>query len=152
MVECAPEEARAGLKNFLEGFPQRYLRTHSVDQILAQYELSKELDTKEASVSIQKKDSGYEIMVLTWDRPFLFASVCAVMASFGLNIERAEAFSNEQGMVLDAFIVTVSERRGGAELDEADRKQIVRTLRRAISASGGESVRAITGIRSRSRS
>lgn len=141
----APAESRAGLKNFLEGFPQRYLRTHSVEQILAQYELSKELDTKEASVTIQKKESGYEIMVLTWDRPFLFASVCAVMASFGLNIERAEAFSNEQGMVLDAFIVTVSERRGGAELDEADRKQIVRTLRRAI--SGKEDIQELLSRR-----
>ena len=73
----APKADRAGLQNFLEGFPERYLRTHSVDQVLVQYKLSKELESKEASVSIEKKDSRYEIMVLTWDRPFLFASVCA---------------------------------------------------------------------------
>lgn len=141
----APEEERAGLKNFLEGFPQRYLRTHSVDQILAQYELSKELLAKETSVSIQKKDSSYEIMVMAWDRPFLFASVCAVMAGFGLNIERAEAFSNEQGMVLDTLVVTASERRAGAELDDTDRKQVVRTLRRVI--SGKEDVQGLLSRR-----
>lgn len=142
----APKADRAGLQNFLEGFPERYLRTHSVDQVLVQYKLSKELESKEASVSIEKKDSRYEIMVLTWDRPFLFASVCAVMASFGLNIERAEAFSNAQGMVLDTLTVTVSERRGGADLDAGDRKQIIRTLRRVL--SGKEDVQDMLSRRS----
>jgi [protein-PII] uridylyltransferase len=141
----APESEREGLQNFLEGFPERYLRTHSVDQVLAQYELSKQLVSKEASITIDKKDSRYEVMVLTWDRPFLFAAVCAVMASFGLNIERAEAFANDQGMVLDTFTVTVSERRGGTDLDDADLNQIVRTLRRVL--TGKEEVQDLLSKR-----
>ncbi len=146
----APESEREGLQNFLEGFPERYLRTHSADQVLAQYELSKELQTKEATVHIEKKESGYEVMVFTWDRPFLFASVCAVMAGFGLSIARAEAFANAQGMVLDTLIVTPSERRGGAELDESDRKQIARTLRRVI--AGKEDVQQLLSRRDLSAS
>lgn len=146
VFEKAPAADREGLQNFLEGFPDQYLRTHSVDQVIAQFELSKQLVSKDAAISIDKKDSRYDVMVLTWDRPFLFASVCAVMACFGLNIERAEAFANDQGMVLDTLTVTVSERRGGTDLDEADRKQIMRTLRRVL--AGKEDVQGLLSNRS----
>ena len=68
------------------------------------------------------------------------------MAGFGLNIERAEAFANDQGLVLDTLTVTVSERRGGAELDEAERKQAARSLRRVI--AGKEDVQELLSRRS----
>jgi len=37
------------------------------------------------------------------DRPFLFASIAAVLSSFGFNILKAEAFSNAHGKVIDTF-------------------------------------------------
>ena len=43
------------------------------------------------------------LTLLTKDRPALFASVAGAISSFGLNILKAEAFSNTAGMVLDTF-------------------------------------------------
>ena len=37
------------------------------------------------------------------DRPGLFASAAGTLAGFGMNILRAEAFSNRRGLVLDTF-------------------------------------------------
>ena len=36
-------------------------------------------------------------------RPFLFASIAGTLSSFGMNILKAEAFSNRQALVLDTF-------------------------------------------------
>ena len=139
-------EERGGVASFLEGFPERYLRTHSPEQVLTHYELSKQLEERSAATEIERRDSLYEVTVLTWDRPFLFASLCAAMAGFGLNIERAEAFSNDQGLVLDTFTVTLADGRA-AELDEHDLRQLARTLRRVV--EGREDVQKMLGRRRR---
>ncbi len=132
VLDAAPRADRESLKSFLAGFPERYLRTHSVAEVLGHHELSKELSRKEAAVRITRRDSLYDVEVIAHDRPFLFSSLCAVMAGFGLNIERAEAFANKQRLVLDSFSVTVSERRGGVELDDHDLRQVVRSLKKVI--------------------
>ncbi len=124
-------EDRAGLAAFLEGLPERYLRTHTSDQVLAHYELSKQLREKPAAADVQRRDSLYEVTVLAWDRPFLFAGLCAGLAGSGLNIERAEAFSNDQGMVLDTFTVSPADGQM-VELDETERRQLARSLRRIV--------------------
>ncbi len=122
---------RAGLAAFLEGFPERYLRTHTAEHVLAHYELSKKLAERSAAADVQRRDSLYEVTVLAWDRPFLFAGLCAGLAGAGLNIDRAEAFSNDQGLVLDTF--TVSPADGMAvELDESERRHLARSLRRIV--------------------
>ena len=40
--------------------------------------------------------------------------------------------TNAEGLVLDTFRVSVSESRGGTELDETEIRQLRRTLRRVI--------------------
>ncbi|MBI1354161.1 MAG: [protein-PII] uridylyltransferase [Acidobacteria bacterium] len=146
LAQVADPDERAGVASFLEGFPERYLRTHSPDQVITHYRLSRQLDERVAAAEVERRESLYEVTVLTWDRPFLFASLCAAMAGFGLNIERAEAFSNAQGLVLDTFTVTLTDGRA-AELDEHDRRQLARTLRRVV--EGREDVQKMLGRRRR---
>jgi UTP:GlnB (protein PII) uridylyltransferase len=50
------------------------------------------------------------LAVRTLDKPFLFSNICGVLSSFGMNILRGHAFTNPNGLVLDAFEFTDDER------------------------------------------
>jgi [protein-PII] uridylyltransferase len=88
---------------FLEGFPKRYLRTHSDAEIDAHIALEQRSRTAGVAVEIRKVSGIYELILVTGDRPHLLASVAGTLSSFGMNIVKAEAFSNRRGIVLDSF-------------------------------------------------
>ncbi len=88
---------------FLEGLPTRYLRTHSAEEIDAHFALAQQLSSRPVAVEIQHTQGFYKLTLLTKDRPALFASVAGAISSFGLNILKAEAFSNAAGVVVDTF-------------------------------------------------
>jgi len=131
LAAAAPGD-REQLAGFLEGFPERYLRMHSPDEVVQHHQRSLKLVDKKSVVSTSREGSVYLVEVLAYDRPFLFASICAVIAGFGLNIERAEAFANSEGIVLDSFALTSGESRGGLDLDEAELRSLRKSLRRAL--------------------
>jgi [protein-PII] uridylyltransferase len=58
---------------------------------------------EDAEVRIDKDQEVYRLTVVASDRPFLFASVAGALASFGMNIVKAEAFGNRQGTIVDTF-------------------------------------------------
>jgi [protein-PII] uridylyltransferase len=128
LAKAANAKERAALGAFLQGFPHRYLVTHSPEQVYEHFELSRQLQSKKAVVEVRKRHSLHEILVLTFDRPFLFASLCATMSSCGLNIEKAEAFSNEKGLVLDTFMA--SDPHSSLELNPNEITRLAQTLRR----------------------
>lgn len=88
---------------FLEGLPTRYLRTHTPEEIDAHFALAQQLASRPVAVEILHERGFYKLTLLTKDRPALFASVAGAISSFGLNILKAEAFSNASGMVVDTF-------------------------------------------------
>lgn len=118
------------MRQFLQGFPQRYLETHEPHEVYEHFGLSRDLLPGRSIVRAKRSDSRLDVVVLGWDRPFLFASLCAAIGSFGFNIEHAEAFSNEAGMVLDAYRVST-----GAEGVSPDIKKIEHRLRRIADGS-----------------
>ena len=52
-------------------------------------------------MEIEEEAGAYLMTVLTHDKPGLFASLCGVLAGFGLNIVKGEASSNAGGCILD---------------------------------------------------
>ena len=88
---------------FLEGFPTRYLRTHTAAEIERHMQLELDSRARGASVEIEKNGGVYRLTLVTGDRPFLFASIAGTLSSFGMNILKAEAFANRRGTVLDTF-------------------------------------------------
>jgi len=88
---------------FLEGFPTRYLRTHTEQEIDEHMALEEKSRIKKAAVDIRKLESAWQLTLVAADRPFLFASVAGTLSSFGMNILKAEAFANRRGLVLDTF-------------------------------------------------
>src|SRR5204862_3953001 len=47
--------------------------------------------------------SVYDLLVMTADRPGLFSKIAGVLSFFGMNILRAQAFSNRHGTIFDLF-------------------------------------------------
>jgi [protein-PII] uridylyltransferase len=120
------------MADFLKGFPQRYLVTHTPEQVYSHFQLSRPLKEKRAVADVSRRGSLYEVVVLTLDRPFLFASLCAGLSSFGLNIEKAEAFANAHGMVLDTFVV--SDPLHSLDLNPNEIGRLSQTLRKVARA------------------
>jgi [protein-PII] uridylyltransferase len=94
------------LKHFLEGMPQRYLRVYSADSVLAHLELAERLATEPVQLDLKRGRHGYELTLATKDRPRLFARMAGVLAAWGMNIVKANAFSNKAGIVIDSFFFT----------------------------------------------
>jgi [protein-PII] uridylyltransferase len=115
---------------FLEGFPTRYLRTHSDREIEQHQRLAKVSQERGVAVELERRDHAYRATVVTTDRTFLFASVAGTLSSFGMNILKAEAFANRHGMVLDTF--TFSDPLRTLELNPSEMDRLHATLERVI--------------------
>jgi len=94
---------------FLEGFPVRYLRTHSEAGIGEHMALEEKSRKRGMAVDVRKLESAWQLTLVAHDRPGLFASVAGTLSCFGMNILKAEAFSNLRSLVLDTF--TFADRR-----------------------------------------
>jgi [protein-PII] uridylyltransferase len=119
-------DARAA---FLEGLPMRYLRTHSQAQIDSHFELAKQLESRPVAIEITQERRIYCLTLLTRDRPGLFAAIAGAISAFGLNILKAEAFSNGQGVIVDTFTFADDKRTLELNPSEVDRlRGIVRRV------------------------
>lgn len=93
-------------KNFLEGFPQRYLLVHSAEEVMRHVVMAEELGAYPVQVELKRGRHWYELTLVTKDRPFLFATLAGVLAAWGMNIVKANAFSNQAGTVVDTLYFT----------------------------------------------
>lgn len=100
-IEAA--EAAGERAEFIAGFPKRYLRTHTEAEIERHLALEKARQARGVAVEICRRESAWEMTLVAEDRPGLFAAAAGTLAGFGVNILRAEAFSNRRGLVLDTF-------------------------------------------------
>jgi [protein-PII] uridylyltransferase len=52
---------------------------------------------------VKARHHSFSLTLLTADRPALFATISGVLAGWGMNIVKADAFANAAGIVLDTF-------------------------------------------------
>ena len=128
-IEVAPALA-AERSAFLEGFPKRYLRTHSEAEITAHEALEAKARSRGAAVEVRKEESAWQLTLAAQDRPGLFASAAGTLSGFGLNILRAEAFANRRGMVLDTF--TFADPMRNLELNPSEVDRLRSTAERVL--------------------
>ncbi len=115
---------------FLEGFPTRYLRTHTDAEIEAHMALREKSRARGVAVDVERVDSAWRLTLVATDRPGLFASVAGTLSSFGMNILKAEAFSNRRGLVLDTF--TFEDPHRTLELNPSEVERLRTTAERVI--------------------
>ncbi len=115
VVALAPKQA-AEIHRFLAGLPQRYLRTRTPQDIFEHWQSSIELETLSAKrtavppagvavahVAQASAGAWWECTIITPDRPFLFADIAGALTAWGMDIIKADAFSNAAGIVIDTF-------------------------------------------------
>jgi len=95
-----------GLPEFLEGFPKRYVLTHSPAEVAEHLRMATALAEAPVQLSLRKQSHLYELTLITPDRPMLFATIAGTLAAWGMNIVKADAFCNRAGIVLDTFCFT----------------------------------------------
>jgi [protein-PII] uridylyltransferase len=94
------------VKAFLEGLPQRYLKTHATNDVLRHLEMAESLGKNPIQLDLKRGRHWFELTLVTSDRPFLFGRVAGTLAAWGMNIVKANAFSNQAGTVVDTFYFT----------------------------------------------
>jgi len=129
ITQLLPNESREVLQ-FVEGFPQRYLRTRSPEQIRTHYTMSKRLSTDPVQLDFHWTPAHSDITLVTPDRQLLFARIAGVLAAWGMNIITADAFSNAHGIVVDSFRFTDSFRT--LEMNPGERDRLIAEIHDAI--------------------
>jgi [protein-PII] uridylyltransferase len=124
-----PKDLPAGLadpEGFLKGLPSRYLRTHTPADIRAHLELYEFSRSTGVAVRLDAAGGVHRATIVTRDRPALFASLAGGLSSFGMDILKAEAFADAQGLVLDTFVF--SDPRRTLELNPTENDRLRQTL------------------------
>jgi [protein-PII] uridylyltransferase len=127
---------RDAAPEFADGFPRRYLRTHTATEIAAHADLVETATGSGVALDLRRDHGFWRLAIAAADRTGLLAAFAGVLAGFGMNIVKAEAFANRGGMVLDTFVFEDPMRTLELNPEEVDRLRKV--LKRA--ALGKEDV------------
>ena len=123
----APKQSKQ-LNTFLEGLPQRYLKTCSAETVLQHFKMSKSLGEDPVQIALHRGRHWFELTIITKDQPGLFSKIAGTLSSWGMNIVKANAFSDQAGVVVDTFFFTDRFRTLELNLPEWER------FKRSISA------------------
>jgi [protein-PII] uridylyltransferase len=116
--------------SWLEGFPTRYVRTHRAADIDRHMLLADKAKYANVATQVVRQNGVWELTVVTTDRPGLFARLAGSLAAFGMNIVKAEAFSNASGVVLDTFAFEDPMRT--LELNAAEIERLQSTISKVV--------------------
>jgi [protein-PII] uridylyltransferase len=105
IMALAPDKSTE-LRTFLEGLPQRYLQTRLPEQIRSHFQMALDLEKNSVQVAFRTVRQLNEVTLVTADRPLLFADMAGVLSSWGMNIVKADAFSDAAGIIVDTFQFT----------------------------------------------
>jgi [protein-PII] uridylyltransferase len=129
--ELLSQEPRPSVDAYLERLPRPYLLGVPPETAADHFRL---LDPPLAGSEVRtaaapgSREGTHELTVVAPDRPGLLAKIAGALALGGLNILSAQAFTTEDGVAIDVFVVDP----GGSEVDEERWRRIRQTLRKAI--------------------
>ena len=98
-----PSQLANQMEPFLEGLPQRYLKIHGPEQIVQHFKFFSKLQQGGVELSLVPRRDLYELTILSGDKPGLFATIAGALSASGMEIVKANAFSNSRGIAVDSF-------------------------------------------------
>jgi [protein-PII] uridylyltransferase len=110
VVRRPPDLAAADVAGFLEGLPRRYLQLFDRRAVYEHVRLARNIHPDEVHLRLEPRSGAWQLTVVTLDKPMLFANICGVLSSFGMDILRGHAMTNPNGLVLDVVQFTDGER------------------------------------------
>ncbi len=125
-VSALMPDQRSAVAEYLDGFPERYVRTRSPDQIRTHFRMAEQLSVNRVQLDFRYAPTVSELTVVTPDRALLFANMTGALAAWGMNIVTADAFSNRQGIVVDSFRFTDTFRT--LEMNASEHERFVKSI------------------------
>jgi [protein-PII] uridylyltransferase len=119
-------KGRSRLLKFLDGLPQRYLMSHSPEQVIAHFEMANRLRSEPVQLSLRRASDQHELAVVTADRSGLFATLTGILYGWGMDITKASAFSNQAGVIVDSFYF--KDRFRTLELNPSERERFKKSV------------------------
>jgi [protein-PII] uridylyltransferase len=135
------------VESFLQGFPERYLRTRTPADVRADFEMAQRFPQDPVQLGFTYSPETSEITLVTPDRAHLFSDMAGALAAWGMNIVTADAFSNSHGIVVDHFRFTDTFRT--LEMNASEHDAFVRGVHDVM--TGKVSVEKLLGGRRRGR-
>jgi [protein-PII] uridylyltransferase len=135
--------AETEIAAFLDGLPERYLASHSPEEVAAHFEMAKRLAEEPVQIDLSKERDRFVLTLLAEDRPRLLATVVGTLYGWGMSIAKADAFAGRAGIVLDTFHFVDLFRT--LELNPSERERFVDSLRQTL--SGRQSLEAVLARR-----
>ena len=131
VVAGRPEDLPgAEVEAFLQGLPRRYLQLFTHRAIYAHVRASRHLEPGSIRTWLERKDSEWELTVITHDQPFLFSNFSGVLSLYGMDILRGYAFTKPDGLIVDSFRFSDLERF--LELNQGGEAQIIKKLEEVV--------------------
>lgn len=118
----------SSVESHVRALPLRYAQTVSEDEVAAHLDLVAELEDAPVSVSFSESGAFSEVTVCTRDQPYRLSQMCGVLATNDLNIFSAQAYTRDDGIVIDTFQVTSPESEVDARRRSRVRSQLTRVL------------------------
>ncbi|MGZ4811792.1 MAG: [protein-PII] uridylyltransferase [Terriglobales bacterium] len=128
VISTFPDRATE-IREFLNGLPQRYLRTYA-EQAAFHFQLVSQLRNGAIQLSLNLNRDLFELTVVTGDRPGLFATIAGFLFAWGMSIIKADAFSHNSGIILDTF--HFSDRFGTLTMNPPERERFKRNLEEVL--------------------
>jgi [protein-PII] uridylyltransferase len=122
---------KKAVAEYLEGFPERYVRTRTPEQVRSHFEMASRFDEDPVQLDFRYDPGLSEITLVTTDRALLFANMTGALAGWGMNIVTADAFSNREGVVVDSFQFTDGFRT--LEMNESEHRSFVQSVYQVMS-------------------
>ena len=132
---------------FLEGFPERYVRTRTTEQVRTHFLMTTRFRDDPVQLHFRYAPGVSELTLVTEDRPQLFATMAGALAAWGMNIVTADAFSDRKGVVVDSFRFVDSFRT--LEMNESEHARFVASVHDVI--GGQASLEKLLSGRKRGR-
>ncbi len=138
---------KAAVREYLEGFPERYVLTRTPEQVRTHFKMATGFAGDPVQLDFRYTATVSELTLVTRDRPQLFATMAGVLAAWGMNIVTADAFSNRQGVVVDSFRFTDGFRT--LEMNASEHEVFVKSVHDVM--TGAVSVEKLLSGRRRGR-
>jgi [protein-PII] uridylyltransferase len=117
---------RTELLQFLDGLPQRYVLSHAPEEVAEHFLMAGKLSREPVLLGLRALRGQHELTVVTEDRAGLFRTLAGILYAWGMDITKAAAFSNREGVVIDVFCF--KDRFRTLELNPPERERFKRSV------------------------
>jgi [protein-PII] uridylyltransferase len=104
---------------------------HTPEEIAIHFQMARDLKKSDVQLRLSRRGHWYRVILVTTDRPFLFAGISGALAAWAMNIWKAEAFANGTGTVVDTFHFTDPNRT--LELNPSEQQRLEQNITDVVS-------------------